>query len=112
MSGFEVFSNDLQAASKVFLQVGTEYKGYMPNGGFAPASGGDTEIDKMLGVALQMTGHMHLMIAQAIDQHGRKLGLAYDVYDKAERANAARINKVLQDMVDQHAPYFTSPPRI
>ena len=44
------------------------------------------------------------MIAQAIDQHGRKLGIAKETFDEAERLNAERINKVLIDMLHSPAP--------
>jgi hypothetical protein len=98
--GFEVFHNELLKASKEFANQGTKYEGLMPASGPACPSGGDGTIDKMLGVTLQAFGEMHVVLAQVIGSHGRKLGWVHDRYQNAEN-NTLRI---LQDLVTSPVP--------
>lgn len=106
----KVFKGDLYAAAKVFHQSANDYKGSMPNAGFAPATGGDPGFDKMLDATLGTIGEMHLILAQALDQHGRKLGLAADALDTAESSSTASVNQVLQNLWKDNAPPLDTPP--
>jgi hypothetical protein len=107
---FKVFKGDLFAAAKVFHQVAGDYKGAMPNAGFVPATGGDPGFDKMLDAALRTIGEMHLILAQAVDQHGRKLGFAADAFGTTEGDITATVNQVLQKTRLDSPPPLDTPP--
>jgi Family of unknown function (DUF6317) len=59
-----------------FESLSGEYKALMGAAGFASPSTGDGEIDSVLDTGLRTVGELHLMLAQAIFQHGVKLDTA------------------------------------
>lgn len=107
---FKVFREDLYAAAKVFHQVAGDYKGAMPNAGFPPATAGDPTFDNLLDASLKTIGEMHLILAQAVDQHSRKIASAADTFGTTEGDINATVNQVLDKMWKDYTPPLDTPP--
>jgi hypothetical protein len=99
-----VFVNDLYKAEKVFKDASAEYQRHMPQGGFSSPDAGGGEINRMVDVTVRTIGELHMILAQAMDQHGRKLGIAADRLKFVEQnatadvINLISVNGVLQDL--------------
>lgn len=105
---FSVFKDHLKAASGVLKQSAQDYGQCIPNGGrFLRADGGEQQLNKILEVTLGTIEEMHTLVAQALDQHGTKLGAMYKVYQDADGANVISVAAVLQDLM---APLNAPPP--
>jgi hypothetical protein len=87
-----VVRDDLGKAKEAFHSSSTSYQGYVPNGGrFLRVSGGDPQLDKIIDVSLGTIEEMHTILAQALYQHGSKLGMMFDTYNTAEDDATARV---------------------
>ncbi|MEV5568547.1 DUF6317 family protein [Spirillospora sp. NPDC052269] len=94
-NGYEVIANDLEDAGNRCHNASEDYKGSMPNAGFSGPDCGEEKLTKMLGVFLKATGQMHLILAQALAQHGRKLDDAANTYSEADNKTEASLRILL-----------------
>lgn len=81
------FSTDRKAVKDTatkFEDLSGDYKALMDAAGLGLASTGDGEIDGVLDTALRTIGELHLMLTQAIYQHGGKLHFAASNVDSVE----------------------------
>jgi Family of unknown function (DUF6317) len=83
-SGYQVELSDLYAAGNDFRRYALEVKALMGDEELATPRGGNDEIDDAMAAALRAIRDVHLVIAQAVDSHGRKLLAAADTYKKAD----------------------------
>lgn len=100
-ASLRVFVGDLYKASKAFIGTAKELEGHMPSGGFARPSGGNGEVDRMIDVTVRTIGEMHHILAQAMAQHGGKLGIAAERYESMEADSLTKVetvNGILQDL--------------
>ncbi|MCO5968969.1 DUF6317 family protein [Actinoallomurus soli] len=100
-ASLRVFVEDLLSAKKAFSNTAEELENHMPTGGFARPSGGNEEVDRMIDVTVRTIGEFHHILAQAMAQHGGKLGIAADRYQRMEADTLTKVetvNGVLQDL--------------
>ncbi|WP_433179935.1 DUF6317 family protein [Actinoallomurus sp. CA-150999] len=108
--GYSVFIDDVIHTGGKFKQISLDYKNLMPMSGFDPVDTGNPQTNSVIETTLRTIGELHLMIAQAMYQHGAKLLLAGEKYEDAE--NASNANIILQTAVLEIAPNakFPTPP--
>jgi Family of unknown function (DUF6317) len=81
------FSLDKQAVIDTgtkFEDLSGEYKSLMGAAGLPFSSTGDAETDNVLDTALRTVGELHLVLAQAIYDHGEKLYIAAEEVNSVE----------------------------
>lgn len=98
-AGFHVVLDDLTDAAATFGREASVFARILPAQGPPVVDGGDTAVDASLGVVLETLGALHLAIAGAVDEHGRKLGIVRDNYRAAEVSN----RELYDDMIDPDA---------
>jgi hypothetical protein len=96
MSEFGVQIRSLVDAGRLFQKVAVDYKGDMTGGFDGPSTGG-VECDAILETTLKMIDLLHGALADAIWQHGEKLQLVAERFQKTEDANIALL---YQEAVD------------
>jgi hypothetical protein len=102
---FSIERDDVVKTAWKFQKLSGEYKSLMGISGFNAASGGDGEFDHVLATTCRMIGELHLVLAQAIYNHGVKLEKAAENFSNADFLISAVLDKALQD----RAPSPTEP---
>jgi hypothetical protein len=82
--GFQVVLNELANTATVFDRQSDTFEAIMPTGGPAVPDGGGGNIDAAMDAAVQLLGALHQQMSAVIANHGAKLSVAHDNYERTE----------------------------
>ncbi|MFB9834617.1 DUF6317 family protein [Actinoallomurus acaciae] len=83
--------------ARKFQNLSDDFKGLMPISGFPALDTGSADLDAALDTFLRMLGELHLVVAQAINNHGVKLGTAADNFSNTEFTISKAIKQVITE---------------
>lgn len=95
----------LESTGQKFESLASEYAGSMKNGKapFNVPNSGEKSFDDLLGTVLRLFSEVHELTAYSIHNHGVKLKMAAEHYDRAEEST---VNSLLDlARTGDYAPY-------